>query len=374
MRLWPGGELWFNPEIDEGFGLNNTHGVAGFTSATAYKLGFASPYGRVQRLFFRQTIDLGGEPENVDSDFNQFAGTRTTNRLVLTAGRLYVIDTFDTNKYANDPRNDFLDWAAVNSNSSDYAGDAWGSTYGAVAEVYEGPWTLRFGIYDMSATPAGGGSSAPSYGADPNFSQFELVGEIERRYVLWGRPGTIKITGFDIRGRMGNYEDALALSKATGLDASDALAAVRGYQNRPGVSINLAQQVTETVGVFARAGYVDGNAEPWDNTDCDRSGELGISVNGKGWNQPDDTFGLAGMLNSISAAHAAYFNAGGMGIVIGDGKLPVYGLEQIIETYYKYTLTASLDISLDYEFIRNPAYNTQRGPVNVFGARFHFHF
>ena len=110
VRLWPGGELWFNPEIDQGFGLDNAHGVAGFTSATAYKLGFASPYGRVQRLFFRQTIDLGGKAEEVNSDFNQFAGSRTANHLTLTVGRLYVIDNFDTNEYANDPRSDFLNW------------------------------------------------------------------------------------------------------------------------------------------------------------------------------------------------------------------------------------------------------------------------
>ena len=136
----------------------------------------------------------------------------------------------------------------------------------------------------------------------------------------------------------------------------------------------LAQQVTDTVGVFARAGFADGNVEPWDNTDCDRTVEAGVSLNGKRWNRPDDTFGIASAIDGISTAHAAYLNAGGVGIVIGDGKLPHYGPEQIIETYYKYALSASMDISLDYQFIRNPAYNTDRGPVNVFGARFHFHF
>jgi high affinity Mn2+ porin len=173
---------------------------------------------------------------------------------------------------------------------------------------------------------------------------------------------------------MGNFGEAVALNKATGLDASDALAAVRAYQNRPGVSINLAQQVTDTLGVFGRAGFTDGNVEPWDNTDCDRTVLAGVSLNGKRWKRPDDVFGIAGVINGISSAHAAYFNAGGLGIVIGDGKLPHSGPEQIIETYYKYALCSSIEISLDYEFIRNPAYNTDRGPVNVFGLRFHWHF
>jgi high affinity Mn2+ porin len=133
------------------------------------------------------------------------------------------------------------------------------------------------------------------------------------------------------------------------------------------VSVNLEQQVTETVGLFARAGWADGNVEPWDNTDVDRTIEAGVSLNGKPWNRPDDTIGIAGVVNGISSAHAAYFNAGGLGIVIGDGQLPHRGLEQIVETYYSYTLSPSTKVSLDYQFVTNPAYNTDRGPVNVFG-------
>ena len=173
---------------------------------------------------------------------------------------------------------------------------------------------------------------------------------------------------------MGTYENALAFSPATGLDASDALAAVRTYQSQPGVSLNLEQQMTETMGLFARAGWADGNVEPWDNTDIDRSVEAGVSVNGKPWNRPDDTVGIAGVVNGISSAHVAYFNAGGLGIVIGDGQLPHPGLEQIIETYYSYAISASTKVSFDYQFVANPAYNTDRGPVNVFAGRFHTQF
>jgi high affinity Mn2+ porin len=78
--------------------------VAGFPSGESYKLGFAYPYGRANRYFIRQTIDLGGETQKVDADVNQFAGSTTENRLVLTAGKFFVIDIFDTNKYANNPK------------------------------------------------------------------------------------------------------------------------------------------------------------------------------------------------------------------------------------------------------------------------------
>jgi high affinity Mn2+ porin len=375
VRLWEGAQAWIQPEIDQGHGLEDTHGVAGFTSAESYKIGFTYPYARMQRYFARQTIDLGGETEKVDADFGQFAGSQTANRLVLTFGRFSVVDIFDTNKYANSAKNDFLNWSSVNVGSFDYAGDAWAYTYGAAAEWYQGNWTLRGGLFDMSQTPSGGGgNSALGYGLDPSFSQIEAVGEIEHRYQLWGQPGKIKLTGFLIHGRMGTYENALAFSAATGLDASDALAAVRTFANKPGASLNLEQQLTETIGLFARAGWADGNHEEWDNTDIDRSAELGVSVNGKQWGRPDDTVGIAGVVNGISSAHVAYLNAGGLGIVVGDGQLPHSGLEQIIETYYSYAISASTKVSLDYQFVANPAYNTDRGPVNVFAGRFHTAF
>ena len=67
MRLWYGAEFWINPEIDQGFGLSATLGVAGFPSGEAYKVGESVPYARVPRAFIRQTIDLGGDDQKVDA-------------------------------------------------------------------------------------------------------------------------------------------------------------------------------------------------------------------------------------------------------------------------------------------------------------------
>ncbi|HXL65019.1 MAG TPA: carbohydrate porin, partial [Xanthobacteraceae bacterium] len=195
-RLWRGAELWVDPEIDQGHGLEDTHGVAGFPSGEAYKEGFDYPYARVQRYFIRQTIDLGGDKQKIDADVNQFAQSTTENRLVFTVGKFSIVDIFDTNKYANNPKTDFMNWALINAGTFDYAGDAWGYTYGAAAEWYQGHWTLRGGVFDLSQTPAGGGgNSALGYGLDPTFQQFELVGEIEERHELWGQPGKLKVTG-----------------------------------------------------------------------------------------------------------------------------------------------------------------------------------
>ncbi len=377
LRLWQGAELWVNPEIDQGFGFANTHGAAGFPSGESFKLGQDDPYARVQRYFVRQTIDLGGGTQKIDADINQFAGSVTENRLVLTVGKFAITDIFDTNKYANNPKTDFFNWSMINAGMFDYGGDAWGLTYGAAAEWYQGRFTFRGGVFDMSAVPAGGGGNAPAYGLDSTFSQLEYVGEIEERHELWGQPGKLKVTAFLIHGRMGDFQDAINLSQPGQPfdgDASDALASVRIYRNRPGMSFNLEQQINDSVGVFARAGWVDGNVEPWDFTDIDRTVQAGVSIAGKQWGRPDDTIGIAGVMNGIAPVHAAYFNAGGLGALIGDGALPNPGPEGIIEAYYSYALTSSVKLTADYQFIANPAYNTQRGPVNAFAGRVHAAF
>jgi high affinity Mn2+ porin len=363
-RLWNGAEFWVDPEIDQGFGLSGTLGVAGFPSGEAYKVGEAVPYARVPRAFIRQTVDLGGDTEKVDADQNVFSGSRTANRLVFTVGKFSVTDIFDTNKYAHDPKNDFMNWALIDTATFDYAADAWGYTYGAAAEWYQGGWTFRGGIFDQSTIPN-------SADLDPTFAQFQWVGEIERRYQLWGEPGKLAVTGFLTRARMGTFTDAIALAQATG--GTPDLAAVREYRSRGGVSLNLEQQITEELGVFARAGFANGDIEPFDFIDVDRTAAAGLSLNGKQWGRPDDTIGLAGIINGITAVHEQFLNDGGLGILVGDGMLPHPGPEQIIETYYELPVSF-LKLTLDYQFIVNPGYNEDRGPASVISARLHTQF
>ena len=140
-RIAPATELWFNPEFDQGFGLSDTLGLAGFSSGEAYKVGASQPYPRLQRAFVRHTIPLGGGSDKVDSGTNQFAIATTADRLVLTAGKFSVVDIFDTNTYAHDPRADFLNWAVIDAGPFDYAADPWGYTFGAAAEWTHGAWT-----------------------------------------------------------------------------------------------------------------------------------------------------------------------------------------------------------------------------------------
>jgi high affinity Mn2+ porin len=360
---WQGAEIWVNPEIDQGFGLSNTLGLAGFPSAEAYKLGFDDPYLRVPRYFIRQTIDFGAATEKVDADINQFAGKQSPDRLVLTVGKFSVSDIFDTVKYAHDPRNDFLNWTLVDAGTFDYAADSWGFTYGATAEVYYGPWALRGGLFDLSIIPN-------SLELD-RFHEFQIMYEVERRHEIFGQPGSIMFDGFVTRGRMGNFDEAIVFAQEFG--GTPDTANVRRYQSRPGFNLNFEQQIVPNVGAFGRFGWANGNVEPYEFTDVDRTASTGVQLSGKLWGRADDTFGLAGVVNMISAPHIAYLNAGGLGILIGDGQLPHPGPEQIIETYYSFPLGA-LRATLDYQFFMNPGYNRDRGPVSVLGTRLHAQF
>jgi high affinity Mn2+ porin len=365
FRPWKGAEIWFNPEVDQGFGLSDTLGVAGFPSAEAYKVGMADPYVRVQRLFIRQTIDLGGAVETVDPDQNQLGGRHSGDRLVITFGKFSATDIFDANDYAHDPKHDFLNWGMADALTFDYAADAWGYTYGLVGEWYQGPWTLRAGLFDLSTVP----NSAQ---LDNTFQQFQWIAEVERRYTLAGRAGALKVTGFLSRGRMGTFADAIALSEQTGEPAATAL--VRSYRGRGGVSFNLQQQITGALGLFVRGGLANGNVEPFAFSDADSTVSGGVSLNGKAWGRPRDVAGLGAEVNGVSRIHQSYFNDGGLGILVGDGKLPHPGPERILETYYAVPLGRFVVVSADYQFVDNPAYNKDRGPASVLAARFHVQF
>jgi high affinity Mn2+ porin len=365
IRPWPGAEIWINPEVDQGFGLSDTFGVAGYVSGEAYKVGKAQPYVLVQRGFLRQTIDLGGETEKLGPDLNQLGGTQTANRLVFTIGKYSVVDIFDTNKYAHDARNDFFNWSIIDQGAFDYAANSWGYTYGGSAEWYQDWWTARAGVFDLSQAP---NTAALSHG----FGQGQFVAELEERHSLWDQPGKLKFLYWLTRGRLGTYLDAISLGATAGQTPSTS--DVRRFRTKDGFGLNLEQQLATDFGVFARASMSQGTVEEVDFTDINKSISGGLSLTGSRWGRPNDTVGLAGAINRISHQGKLYLAAGGLGGIIGDGQLPNAGPEQILEAYYSVVLFNFARFTADYQFIKNPAYNRDRGPVSVFGLRLHVQY
>lgn len=363
-RLWRGAEFWINPEMDQGFGLSSTVGVAGFPSGEAYKVGANVPYLRIPRAFIRHVVPLGGTEKQIESTANQLGGSRTSDNFTLTIGKFSVVDIFDTNRYAHDPRIDFMNWAVIDAGAFDYAADAWGFTYGATAEWTQSWWTLRGGLFQLSRIPNGKVISV-------DFRNYSLVGEVESRYEWLDRPGKLKLLGFLNQGRMARYDEALQLARQTG--AAPDVAHVRRAGLRPGISINLEQELAFDMGTFARVSLDDGNKEAYEFTEINKSISFGLSFKGDRWGRPNDTSGIALVANALSRIARRYFSAGGLGILIGDGRLN-YSTERIAETYYSFQLGSHAVLALDYQHVVNPAYNKDRGPVSIYGVRLHSDF
>ncbi len=368
LKLWDGGELYYNPELFQGFGLHNTTGAAGFPNGEAQKSNFAYPRYNTSRFFLRQTFGLGGEQENIESSYGQMASKKDVSRLTFQVGKFAVHDIFDSNRYASDSRSDFLNWSIWAAGAFDYAADRVGLTYGGMAELNQKNWALRAGYF---LTPN-----------EPNANEFDMnlfrrgsyVTELETRYSIASLAGKFRVGIWANTYFGGSYGEALDLVALNpGLDPTDALAQTRTGRTKYGYYLNLEQPLTEQIGVFARWSWNNGKSEIAAFTDIDRSLSFGASIAGKGWGRPDDKIGVAVAINGLSKEHRDYIAAGGLGILIGDGMLN-YREEKILETFYAWYILKGLILTLDYQFMVDPAYNADRGPISFFSARLHGEF
>lgn len=361
-RLWQGGEVYYNPELLQGFGLNDTVGAAGFPNGEAQKSNFPYPHYNTSRLFLRQTFGLGGEQEELASAPLQLANKVDVSRLTIQAGKFSVTDVFDGNAYARDPRKDFMNWSLWSSGAFDYAADKLGLGYGVTAELNQKQWALRTGYFLMDAV-----SNSNSF--DTKVPQRgEYIVELETRYSLFSQPGKLRTIAWLNSANAGSYRDTLN-NPAFNLDISQ----TRMGRIKYGYVFNLEQSVTDDIGVFGRWSWNDGKTEIMAFTDIDSSLAMGTAIKGTKWGRPDDVIGIGGAINGLSRDHRDFIAAGGLGPLIGDGQLN-YRRERILETYYALALNKAFTLTADYQFITNPAYNADRGPVHVFSGRLHGEF
>ena len=362
-HLWPGGEIYFNPEYYQGFGLGNTHGIAAFPNAENYKVGQKIGDVFIPHLFLRQTFGFGGEQEELPGDQLQLAERVDVSRLTITIGRMSVGDQFDTNSYAHNSRTQFLNWVLVDNGAFDYAADSVGVIEGATAELNQKTWALRYGIFDVPRVSNG-------FAKDGHLLKaWQQMMELELRYSLRDHPGIVRLLGWLESAHMGSYSETLA-------DPSlmEDITLTRRYRYQYGFGLSAEQEITKDLGAFLRASWRDGEEEVWQFTDIDWSISGGFQVQGASWNRSEDVVGIAGIVDGLSSAHRDYLAAGGLGPLIGDGKLPHYEPEGILEIYYNSQVIKNVYLGIDYQFVANPGYNSDRGPVNIFSSRFHFQF
>lgn len=363
-RLWKGAEAYFNPEISGGAGLSKTLGVAGFPNGETFRVGGSEPKIYIARLYLKQTFEWGAEKDTIADDLNQLGGLRSKRYFSIAVGKFGMADFFDDNSFSHDPRTQFMNWALMDNAAWDYPANTRGYVIGAVAELGQPTWTLRF-AFTMVTTQA----NESIWDAKIGKANTETI-EFEKRYAIGGRKGAFRILTFLNNGKFGNYNLAVAQNPAAPeVDSTHAYG-----RHKYGFAANAEQYLTKDLGVFAKVSYNDGHTQTWFFTEIDRSLTFGGVLKGSTWKRSDDELGLAFVANGLSKDHSNYLAAGGYGFLIGDGKLN-YSPELIAELYYKINAFQNkFWITPDYQFILHPAYNADRGPVNVFGARVHIEF
>lgn len=370
MRLWEGAGAYVNPEVNQGFGLENTVGAASYVNAMTTRVGSAAPYLRMQRFFVRQTIGLGGDTqadgglggssEMLEATAGQIARKVDRDRITITVGKYSVQDIFDANIYAHDPTEDFMNYAFTTLGTFDYAADAWGYSHGVTAELKKDWWTVRGGVFQLSQFPG-------RTKLDPVlFRQIMGVVEVEGRYELLGQPGALKFLGFCDNGLFARFDEAASFAAATGTPPN--LAPFRMRRQKNGVGLNLAQQIQPGIGLFLRAGVNDGRYETVDYTDINRTLAGGLVFSGDLWGRENDKIGVGASISGISGSYIRYLALGGTGAFIGDGAL-TYGPEKNIEVFYNWGVLDWLEATLDYQYFANPGFNVSRGPVDLFALR-----
>jgi high affinity Mn2+ porin len=366
VRPWRDGELYFDPEMTLGLPLSDLAGLGGFTNGEMTRVSGRGPTIYRQRLYLRQTWNQGGGSQAVEPDLNQMAGSVDTNRFVLTAGNFSLLDVFDDNSYAHDPRVDFLNWSQMSYTAYDYAADARGYGWGVAGEWYRGDWVLRFARMTVPREP---NQLRLSYQV---FRHYGDQFEVEHAHELAGRPGKLRVLAWRNRGVLSKFRDAIDFARANGT-TPDINAVRTSIRTKYGLGVNAEQAVSDNAGVFLRAMWADGATETQSFTEADRSLSGGLSINGAAWARDRDTVGVSLARNGLSNDRQQYLAAGGLSFFIGDGALR-YRPETILEAYYSLGLAKNLWLTADVQRIANPAYNADRGPANFFALRLHAEF
>jgi len=379
----------------QGYGLNNTYGMADFPDGEAFKVGVRYPHFAVARFFTRTTINLGGAQQPVDDDLLTLRGKQDTNRITITIGRMSVKDIFDNNQYSNDPRGQFMNWALMANAAYDYPADALGFTTGIAIEDNTSNWTLRYGWFQMSKyrnqfTAEGLYlvlPTEPLSGDGKIFEDWGMVTELEHRHTIASHPGAVRLLVFDNRTNMGSYKAAVALANdpatlaiwgtpaaflASANDVTGGIDDTHALRNTWGLGLNADQELTKNIGAFTRLGWNSGQNESFEFTDSNWTATFGTSIKGEKWKQPDDVIGAAFITSGLSKSAEQYLAAGGIGILTGDGALN-YGPEKNVELYYDHQFSKYFHGAVDYQLVDDPAYNKDRGPIpGIFAIRLHF--
>jgi high affinity Mn2+ porin len=368
LRLTHSTEFLCDVQETGGHGLGEALGVAGFFNLDVVRNPTLSKAPYIARLMWHQIIPLGRK--KIVAERNAFSLFRELpeRRLELRFGKFSMADFFDLNTYGTDTNFQFMNWAVDNNGAYDYAADTRGFTFAGMLEYHERNWALRFAEALMPKVANGINLDADVGRARAENVELELHGKVAGK-----RDGVLRLLAFVNHANMGIYDVAVNnyLNGVTPIPEITAhpLQTTVKY----GFGINFEQPISDWAGMFGRWGWNEGAHESYAYTEVDQTWQIGVGGTGEHWKRRHDRWGVVVVTNGISGAHQRYLADGGFGFLLGDGKLH-YGRENIVETYYTLHAWRGVFPAFGLQYVGDPGYNRDRGPVIVPTLRLHLEF
>ena len=382
-RLWKGAQAYFVPELISERPLSQLKGLAGaIQNFELQKGGEETPQVYVSRAFLKQTFGFGGSRVAQESGPLQLGRSYDSRRLVIAAGNFSILDFFDKNAFDIDPRQGFFSLGYLTYSAFDFASNARGYSWGAVAELYWDDWAVRYG----RITPPKEPNQLPV-----DFRLAKYYGdqvELEHQHHILGQEGILRALAYRNRENIGRFNDAITAFESDpaknattcrsfnyGSSSANApdLCWARRSNVKVGVGLFGQQYIAKKVGLFARGMVSDGRTEVDAYTSADRSATFGALAKGSLWRRSRDVAGVGLNFDWISGIHAQYLRLGGIDGFVGDGTITAAG-EANVDAFYSFNLQKVLWLSGDYQHVVNPGFNAGRGPVNIFSFRIHGEF
>ena len=364
----------FDLEAAEGRGLSEALGLAGFTNLDVVRNPYLGKAPYVARYGFHQVIGFTNQTVDQESGPFALAPTVPVRRVEFRVGKLTLPDFFDVNSVGSDSHLQFMNWTVDNNGAWDYAADTRGYTVGGMVEYDDRIWSVRYGIFAMPIVANGIDMDWAFSRAHGINSEFEL-----RHSFIRQRKGVSRLLFYDNRAHMGTYREAV-VDFLNGSDTAKhgvTVPTITLHEHfgalKYGMGYNTEQELTGNLRVFGRFGWNDGQHESFAYTEVDQTVEAGGDYALARWHRPVDKFGVAFVSNAIKRDHQNYLKYGGLGFLLGDGRLN-YGRENIVESYYTWHAWRGMFYSVDVQHIGDPGYNRDRGPAWVGSVRAHVDF
>ena len=361
-------DLLVDIESAGGRGLSNALGLAGITNLDVVRNPTLSSAPYLARGEIHQTIGLTDEMVPSDRTYLSLATKVPVRRFDVRVGKMSLPDVFDVNPVGSDTHLQFTNWTIDNNGAWDYAADTRGYTVGGVFEYDDRNWSARYGIFAMPTVANGIDLDWAFSRANGQNWEFEL-----RHSFIRGHSGATRILSYVNHAHMGDYRQSV-IDYLNGTTPTPEITYTEQFGAvKYGFGWNNEQDITNSLRIFSRFGWDDGARESFAYTEDDQTFLFGGDYNGSRWHRPDDKFGIAFVSNAIKKDHQNYLAYGGLGFLLGDGRLN-YGRENIVESYYTRHFRSGVFGSILLSHIDNPGYNRDRGPVWVPGLRMHVDF